>query len=439
MSGLRTWGLIASFFTLISTSLSFAQTENGSVAESTQAASATVPTVTSPPTPSPTPSATATPSPTPPPGMSDGEYRERTYNLDRWKVVLAGLALLGAAVTLYFTYKRLVVMEQRAKEEELSSYRERLFSEDPSARIAAAMSLAKYPEEAIWLVNRWAQEHKLIKEGSQRILYVDPRKFDLDISLDIRMLSLIEKKSNFERVKRAIEDALGMMAEEASWDWDYWRKRLFGDVWRNFKKLKWFLPLNEMRVLRRSVMDCLRGLRKVKGPRLDRKRITIDIGPIPLWGAYMRRSYLVGVNLEGANLSDAHLERAKFSSAHLERAVFSSTHLEKAEFTDARLEGANLKLACLEGADLTLARLEGANLLGANLEGAHLSWANLESANLEGIEGWEKIADIKNANIRGVENAPEGFVEWAKEKGAVDISTEEREAWKDQHPPQFLL
>jgi hypothetical protein len=32
---------------------------------------------------------------------------------------------------------------------------------------------------------------------------------------------------------------------------------------------------------------------------------------------------------------------------------------------------------------------------------------------------WEHIAGIKNARILGVENVPQGFVEWAMKRGAL--------------------
>jgi len=37
---------------------------------------------------------------------------------------------------------------------------------------------------------------------------------------------------------------------------------------------------------------------------------------------------------------------------------------------------------------------------------------------LRGVR-WERITNIKNANIFGVKNAPQGFVEWAVKHGAV--------------------
>lgn len=477
---------------VVCASTSTAQTENGSVAGVTQAASAMVSAV------------------TPSVGMTDAEHREWTHNLeerkfsrDRWNncrawitMFFSLLTFLGVAVTLYFTYKRLVVMEQRAKEEELSSYRERLFSDDPSARIAAAMSLAKYPEEGIWLYSRLEGEHKLIQETCQRILHVDPGKFDLSRSLDTRILSLIEKRDNFERVKQAIEGAIAVMRKEVSWDSDYSRKTLLVVVWRRFRGLKWARFRIGMGILWRSGVDCLGGRRKVKGPRLDRKQITFDVGRLPLRGAYLRKSDLHEARLQNKNLGYAHLEDANLWGAHLERAILRFAHLERARIQGAYLEGADLTQVVLEGANLEGARLEGANLRaaqigyaifrdanlesadlidanlvgadltraklkradlieanlryanlcdadlsgadlsGASLRGANLEGANLGGTNLERIKDWKKVASIEDANIHGVENAPDGFVQWAKKKGARDdMSTEEWKAWKERDRP----
>ena len=65
------------------------------------------------------------------------------YGLERKRFWLACFAAIGAAVALYFTYRRTVIMAEDAKERELASYRQRLFDPDPSARIAVAMSLSK--------------------------------------------------------------------------------------------------------------------------------------------------------------------------------------------------------------------------------------------------------------------------------------------------------
>ena len=119
------------------------------------------------------------------------------------------------------------------------------------------------------------------------------------------------------------------------------------------------------------------------------------------------RNKLAGVDLRGINLAGARLWEANLSGA--------------------RLREANLSGASLEEANLSGARLEEANLAGARLEGADLSEARLGNKPFGKIENWQAIQSIKAANILGVKEAPEGFQEWALEKGAVEL---EPAAWE---------
>ena len=65
--------------------------------------------------------------------------------------------------------------------------------------------------------------------------------------------------------------------------------------------------------------------------------------------------------------------------------------------------------------------MDEANLKGAYLQGADLRAANLKRAELQDIRNWREIKNIEYANIYGVTNSPEGFIEWAKEHGAVEV------------------
>jgi len=52
----------------------------------------------------------------------------------------------------------------------------------------------------------------------------------------------------------------------------------------------------------------------------------------------------------------------------------------------------------------------------------------LNGADLTNIKNWRQIESIEKANIYGVKNPPDGFVEWAMENGAVSI--ENLAEWK---------
>ena len=89
------------------------------------------------------------------------------------------------------------------------------------------------------------------------------------------------------------------------------------------------------------------------------------------------------------------------------------------QLDDAEFFGANLKEALLIEANLCRA-----DLSGADLSKAYLSCADLCHAKLDGIRNWKAIECLKRANIFGVRDAPDGFVEWAIEtKGAVAIES----------------
>jgi len=184
---------------------------------------------------------------------------------------------------------------------------------------------------------------------------------------------------------------------------------------------------------------------------------------VSLCGVDVSKAYLSGLNLENAILGRANLSEAYLYEANLAGAVLSNANLSEAELyktnlagavlsganlTGAELIGANLTEAILMDANLAGARLTGANLVaanfseanlfgvnltGANLVGANLTEAILYGANLKDID-WQLIRSIELANIYGVKNPPDGFIEWAKEQGAVSL--ENRLRRKEQEKTQ---
>jgi hypothetical protein len=114
---------------------------------------------------------------------------------------------------------------------------------------------------------------------------------------------------------------------------------------------------------------------------------------------------LVGVDVSLAFLQGVRLEKADLSRGNLNT-------------TDLR--GAHLAGAKLEWADLSRANLRGADLRRVNLGHADLWDADLVDADLGGMVGWETIERIDDADIRGVKNPPQGFVEWALKHGATN-------------------
>src|SRR5579864_1640643 len=134
---------------------------------------------------------------------------------------------------------------------------------------------------------------------------------------------------------------------------------------------------------------------------------------IPLVGVDVSGAFLQGINLAKARLLRANFDSADLRDSDFHLADFTDADLKSANFRGSNLSKANFLRADLSGSDLEEADLADAKLAGANLEDADLSGANL--AELQ----WREIASAKNATIEGVKNAPLGFVDWAKQKGAL--------------------
>nr|VFJ48232.1 MAG: Pentapeptide repeat-containing protein [Candidatus Kentron sp. DK] len=156
----------------------------------------------------------------------------------------------------------------------------------------------------------------------------------------------------------------------------------------------------------------------------------LDLQGIDLSGAALREAKLSGAELRGADLSGARLWGANLSGAWLWGANLSGAELRGANLSGAGLEWANLSEAWLEGANLSGARLSRADLSGAVLGGADLSGAELRD-----IRNWRQIKNIKDANLLGIREAPEGFRAWAREQGAVELEPAAWQAYiKEKYP-----
>lgn len=132
---------------------------------------------------------------------------------------------------------------------------------------------------------------------------------------------------------------------------------------------------------------------------------------------------LVGVDVSGAFLQGIRLQRSRlvrsnFSAVDARDSDFSSSDLSDSDLNHANFRQSNLRNVSLQGADLDRADLTGADLSGADFTGATLSNVELPGANLASVR-WRGISDLKNANVLGVKNAPDGFLAWALQHGAV--------------------
>src|SRR4029077_20584674 len=132
---------------------------------------------------------------------------------------------------------------------------------------------------------------------------------------------------------------------------------------------------------------------------------------------------LVGVDVAGAFLQGIRLQHATLARSNLSAADSRDSDLSFADLTDANLRSANfrdstLRSANMEHADLTDADLFSADLTGADLSRATLVNVDLRNSNLANLK-WSDTLDLKNANVFGVKNAPEGFLAYASKRGAI--------------------
>ena len=170
----------------------------------------------------------------------------------------------------------------------------------------------------------------------------------------------------------------------------------------------------------------------------------LNLASAELGSANLTNTELVHSNFAGANLYGASLAEARLSSANLADAILINVDLHGAdlcgvnltgatlryanlsdvELCNANLTGANLHITNLTGANLSNASLAEAALVGADVSGTYFSEADLSKADLRDISLWQNIKRIKHANIYDVKNAPDGFIEWATENGAVSIESD---------------
>lgn len=141
--------------------------------------------------------------------------------------------------------------------------------------------------------------------------------------------------------------------------------------------------------------------------------------------------------LQGVQLSNAQLSRCSFQSADLRQGILRGANMSFCNLKSANFRGADLSHSRIADADLTEADLTGADLSAANLDRVDLSNADLRGANLSGT-AWKQISSMRLANVFGVRNAPDGFLQFALAHGAVSAESDDQwtalqNAAKDQH------
>jgi hypothetical protein len=130
---------------------------------------------------------------------------------------------------------------------------------------------------------------------------------------------------------------------------------------------------------------------------------------------------LSGIDLEGADLSEAQLAYADLSETQLAHADLSEAELFNADLSETRLAHADLLGTDLGGADLRGANLNGADLRDADLLRADLSTAQVTQEQLDQAESLKGATMPDGQTLKSVDH-PDGptFEEWLKSKGSEE-------------------
>ena len=127
----------------------------------------------------------------------------------------------------------------------------------------------------------------------------------------------------------------------------------------------------------------------------------VDLSGANFSGVDLRDADLSGANLTGVKLRDAKLDKANLSGANL-----SDADLFNAELNDAQLVGANLNDANLTHSTLMNTNFSDANLSNVNLSGSYIKDVNLKNANLDNISWDLKMRWESASNVDSARNTP---------------------------------
>ncbi len=141
-----------------------------------------------------------------------------------------------------------------------------------------------------------------------------------------------------------------------------------------------------------------------------------DLSNASFYAVTMNGADLRGANLENADISNqedwmrgADLRGANLSSAHLGFVFMEGTDLRGANLSSAKMYCTYLNGADLRGAILVETNLSSAYLRGADLRGVHFSKTNLREASLQGADvrgafsmnaDWGGGPDLRDADLR---------------------------------------
>ena len=127
-------------------------------------------------------------------------------------------------------------------------------------------------------------------------------------------------------------------------------------------------------------------------------------------------------NLNYSIFRNADLSLSSLDEAGLYFADFRNADLKFSSFRKAQLVFANFSNAYLQNTDFSYALMHNANFSGADARNANFIGADLRGADFRNLRNWREIDSVKGTIITGIVNSPEGFLQWAKGRGATNFS-----------------
>jgi len=113
----------------------------------------------------------------------------------------------------------------------------------------------------------------------------------------------------------------------------------------------------------------------------------------------VKGSYIKYANFEGAIMANCYLNNSDLSWVNFKKAIMTGVQLDRCSLLDSDLKGAILLHASLKSAIMRGAELDGADLQIADLREADLRGANLTGSNIRGAD--LRNTDLKYSNLEG--------------------------------------
>lgn len=185
----------------------------------------------------------------------------------------------------------------------------------------------------------------------------------------------------------------------------------------------------EYRETPRVRAEAVRSLVVVERARIAVGENTLPTEYVNLHDADLSQAWLDSADLRVVSFRGANLSGANFNSANLEGAVFRFNRLGQSNFISTNAQGIILSFsdapnssfsnAILHEATFNQTNLKGSSFSGADVGRATFYRVNLEGADMSDIKNWRALKSVEGSNFYGIRGAPDGFVEWVIENGAI--------------------